>query len=389
MGGEKREKKKAQKIKIKNMTGVYYYESTTKRFRGKPDRTFYITYKMNGKRIWEKVGAISEKVTAVYASQIRGERLLQLRHGTLPSSLSGKEPTLNEAFAKFRDTHLTQSKHAHTVDNENRRYNKHIAERFGHLPLSKITPMDLEELKTQLLQKLAPQTVTHILGLIRQVYNKSLDWEIWQGTPPTSKLKMPKKDNQRVRYLSRDEAEELLNELRPRSTETGLTGSDQTHNMAMLSLHTGMRFAEIAKLRGENINITSGQIRIAESKNFQGRTIFLTKQCKEMFSTLTLKAGELVFPGRKGKTMERISRAFPRAVERLGFNEGITATRDKVVFHTLRHTFASWLAIDGTPLYVISQLLGHRSLEMTQRYAHLCPEVHQQAVVRLEEILNH
>ena len=55
-------------------------------------------------------------------------------------------------------------------------------------------------------------------------------------------------------------------------------------------------------------------------------------------------------------------------------NEGITDPRDKVVFHTLRHTFASWLVQAGVPLYTVQRLMGHKSIVMTQRYAHLAPD---------------
>ena len=63
-----------------------------------------------------------------------------------------------------------------------------------------------------------------------------------------------------------------------------------------------------------------------------------------------------------------------RAINKLDFNDGITDSRDKVVFHTLRHTFASWLAIQGTPIYTIKELMGHKTLAMTERYSHLIPD---------------
>ncbi len=67
-------------------------------------------------------------------------------------------------------------------------------------------------------------------------------------------------------------------------------------------------------------------------------------------------------------------------MERLGLNDGIDDPRDKVVFHTLRHTFASWLAIQGTPILTLKELMGHKSLAMTERYAHLMPDVKREAI---------
>ncbi|WP_319759587.1 site-specific integrase [Maridesulfovibrio sp.] len=378
----------ADLIKVKNMTGVFYYEHATKRFRGKPDRTFYISYKISGKRKKEKVGLLSEGFTAAFASQVRAERLRQLRNQTLPTALQGKDITLDEAWERFRDTHLVLSKNTETVSIEDQRYHKHIQPRFGHMQLSRITPFDLEEFKSDLLQKYAPQSTSHIIGLIRRTYTKHIEWKLWTGTPPTAEIKIPKSDNGRYRYLTVEEAKDLLKELRPAKTNNGHKGSATTYNMTLLALHTGMRFKEIASLRGEHINLKNKTLRIVESKNYKGRTIYLTSQVGEMLSSLPLKAGELVFPGRNGKTMTRISNGFKNAVNRLKLNESITDDRDKIVFHSLRHTFASWMAIEGVSLYGIADMLGHSSLEMVKRYAHLCPDVYKQATATFENYFN-
>ena len=66
------------------------------------------------------------------------------------------------------------------------------------------------------------------------------------------------------------------------------------------------------------------------------------------------------------------------------FNNGVTDPRQKITFHTLRHTFASWLAINGTPILTIKELLGHQSLAMTERYSHLSPDHKRQAVDGIE-----
>jgi site-specific recombinase XerD len=121
-------------------------------------------------------------------------------------------------------------------------------------------------------------------------------------------------------------------------------------------------------------------------KGSKSRPAFMTDQVKTVFESLgNGKPGELVFPDRKGHQMKRISNAFHRAVEVLGLNDGITDSRQKVVFHTLRHTYASWLVEDGTDLYVVQKLLGHSTLAMTERYAHLGESKLQNAVKSLEK----
>ena len=91
----------------------------------------------------------------------------------------------------------------------------------------------------------------------------------------------------------------------------------------------------------------------------------------------------LVFRDRKGNKIREVSNVFDRAVERLGFNKDVADRRDKVVAHTLRHTFASWLAMQGEPIITIQKLMGHSNLEMTLRYAHLSPSHERTAVEKL------
>jgi integrase len=81
----------------------------------------------------------------------------------------------------------------------------------------------------------------------------------------------------------------------------------------------------------------------------------------------------------------QIGNTFRRKVEKLGFNNGVEDDRYKAVFHTLRHTFGSWLAIRGESLQTIKELMGHKRISQTERYAHLCPDIKKQAVEALHE----
>jgi integrase len=86
--------------------------------------------------------------------------------------------------------------------------------------------------------------------------------------------------------------------------------------------------------------------------------------------------------------IKEVSNAFERAINRLGWNEGVSDPRQRVVFHTCRHTFASWLAIQGTPIFTIAKLMGHKSIAMSERYSHLSPDHKKEAVNGLEAALN-
>ena len=80
-----------------------------------------------------------------------------------------------------------------------------------------------------------------------------------------------------------------------------------------------------------------------------------------------------VFKSRNGGKIDDLSDTFQRVIDKIGFNDGVTDSRQRVVFHTLRHTYASWLVMNGVDLYTSQKLMGHKSNRMTQRYAYLAP----------------
>jgi site-specific recombinase XerD len=96
---------------------------------------------------------------------------------------------------------------------------------------------------------------------------------------------------------------------------------------------------------------------------------------------------DLIFKDRNGKRIVEVSQSFDRAVKDLKLNEGVTDWRQKLVFHSLRHSYASWLVESGTDLYTVSKLIGHSTLKMTERYSHLGQNTLQNAVKNLERTM--
>ena len=100
------------------------------------------------------------------------------------------------------------------------------------------------------------------------------------------------------------------------------------------------------------------------------------------------KGSEFLFPNKKGAQLgsDSATNSFARAVADAGLNPPNVDRRHKVVFHTLRHTYCSWLATEGVPLYVIGEMVGHSSPDMTKRYSHLCPDKKSQTVTLVQGI---
>jgi len=159
--------------------------------------------------------------------------------------------------------------------------------------------------------------------------------------------------------------------------------------MALLSLYCGLRAGEIFNLTWGDVDINRVTLTLRNTKSGKTRMAFMTEQVKKMFARLERRNNDdLVFPDRNGIRISRISNAFFRAVDDLGLNQGISDPRQQVVFHTLRHTFASWLVENGTDLYTIKELMGHSTLVMTERYSHLGQNTLQNAVRSLDRSLS-
>ena len=361
--------------------GVFEREALNRKNNNKPDTAFDICYKRDGKLKWEKVGWASEGYSAKMASHIRAERLRSMRHGLeLPQD---KPKTLfKDAVKKYLEWAKTNK--AKEGRDDRYLYDKHLKKRFGDIRMDQISSFDLEKMKSELLKEgYAPATVKHALVLIRQIYNKAIMWNLYRGESPVKRVKMPTISNQRTRFLSIEEADTLLKALRAKS--------EQVHDMALLSLHTGMRFGEIAGLRVHDVDLTNGLVNISDPKNRRPRRAYMTAAVKAMFQAripTEAKSNDLIFPDEKGKKMEFVSKTFPRVVDALGLNKGVKDPRQKITFHSLRHTFASWLALQGEQIQTISELLGHRTLQMTMRYSHLTPDHRKAAIGRFENALS-
>jgi integrase len=357
--------------------GIYERSSQNRLFKGKSDVCFDISYKVDGKKVWEKIGWFSEGYSAKLASDIRGERIRNIRHGEELPRQKNKSPFFKGIAEKYISW-VKENKKSWFSDEH--RYRNHLADRLDDKRLNEITSFDLERFKSELSkEELAPATVKHCLVLIRQIFNKAIVWNMYQGMNPIKGVKLPTIQNQRERFLSYEEADLLLNEL--------MKSSKALHDMALLSLHCGLRAGEIFNLRGHDIDLKNELIHIADPKNEQGRKAFITSAVKEMLKErLPELLDDYIFKDQKnGNKVKEISRTYRKIANRL-FNKKVKDPRQRVTFHTLRHTFASWLALQGESLMTIRELLGHKSFAMTQRYAHLIPDEKRRAAQNLEKI---
>ncbi|MBT4049513.1 MAG: site-specific integrase [Nitrospina sp.] len=407
-----------------NFSGVRYWESDVRGIDGKsiakgkkkpkkwkPDRCYTIRYKVEGKRKTETVGWESQGITAQYCSNLRGKIVSSIKTGE-GAYQSLKEKT---ALEKERREEEEAEKVAEAMENvpfhvlgdryiewaedekpasykaDESRYRNHLKPFLGDIPVKDIHTLTLEGFKRELKKKktpgkkpLSPKTIQHCLTLVRQMFNKAPSWGIYSGTNPvTETAKVHKKflqipDNRRLRFFSRKEASKLLSYLDEKNT--------QLHDITLLGIYAGLRADEIFSLLWRDIDLEYGVITIKDPKGVLNRAAYVTLPLREMLTRRKAEGfnkNSLIFKSTKGEKIKEVSNAFDRAIEKLEFNKGVTDPRDRVVFHTTRHTFASWSAMSGTHLATLQKLMGHKKIEMTLRYAHLCPSHEREAAERM------
>lgn len=280
--------------------------------------------------------------------------------------------TLSDAWNLYAELVLSLSS-KRSIITETGRWEKHITSYYGKdCLINQITNKSLLQFRAALTKKkLSPQTISHCLSLLRRVLHRAQQWDLFQSKLPN--FDMPRFDNKRVRYLSKNEAQELLVELSIKS--------QLWHDISLLSLHTGLRAGEIFSLRSSHFDAKQKVLYVFDTKSCN-RNIPLNEAAQAVLLK-NCKAKDFIFKER-GQQIKYVNRIFRDAVNACKLNSYTHDRRQKVVFHTLRHTFASWLVQKGTPLVVVGQLLGHKTLHMTARYAHLAPSQGANAVKELE-----
>ncbi|MDR2054741.1 MAG: site-specific integrase [Desulfovibrio sp.] len=398
-----------------NFLGVRYREHATRKHGVRPDRCFSIRYKVDGKDREEVAGWASEEMSAEKAFKMLSAIRDNIKKGTGPKSLAGiREENERQAaavekeqrakardevtFSEFWEKDYRQMAEAtrtpRTMETERGYYKKWIEPILGDIPLWRIDAAKVEAvtLRAHKAGKSAG-TICKIIGVVSQVWNRAASRDVVQGECPVRKVKKPRQDNRRVRFLSQDEAKTVLNALILRSVDV--------HDEALLSLLCGLRAGEIHNLTWGDVDLKNGTIHIRDPKNKRNRHAFITEEVKTMLERRHQGQAttELVFPTYNGKPRLWVSDTFSRTIDELGLNntgeftadgEGnpvpirISDARQRVVFHTLRHTFASWLVQQGTPLYTVAELMGHTTIEMSRRYSHLAPDTLRKAALSLQ-----
>lgn len=389
--------------------GVRYREHPTRKNGVVPDRYYTIFYKLNGKMIQEALGWASvswedeingKKVrmnwTEKRASLVLAE--LQKNHslGIAPSTLKEKKLLQANALALQKAESLTvlefwEQDYLHTLkarikstswQKEVSHFENRIKPLIGNKPLKTITPEDIEEMVGIMRsEKLSPRTQQYAVGTFFRIWKHAAKRKLVKpGENPASGIHVGKINNIRLRVLEPSELNAILEHL---------IAHDRTvHDITLFCAYTGCRFSEAARLTWEYIDFTENTVLFAETKNGESRELDLAPQLITMLKQrVPGKPGVHIFTKKDGSIYKEPPSGFKTAANNLGLNKD-RDPRDKVTFHTLRHTAATVAARNGTSVKDMQYIFGWKTPWMVFRYVKADRKARKQTMNGLAQSLS-
>lgn len=353
--------------------GVYYRESDSRNYGSKRDRCFYIKYYYQSKQIQEKVGWLSEGYSPETAREIRGRKLQEIKHGEIISEK--KDLRFIDAATKYlRWAQANKKSFKHDVS----RLENVILPLIGNKFLKQIKPSDIQDMIVSLQHRISKRgtafsnaTIKHHIVIIRQIYNHMINMGLYNGTNPANSkaVKYPRINNTITNNLTKDEIQRFF-------TVLDESPNQKSADLLRFALYTGRRRSEIFNLKWSDIDFERKQMVIRESKAGIRQYFPLKPEAMEIIKRQP-EDSEYVFPNTHGEKRTCIKEYFKRIKATAGLREAIR-------FHDLRHTFATELHASTGDLYLVSSLMGHRSIITTQRYAHINDERKREALEKMK-----
>ena len=340
---------------IKNNKGTFYREKV------------YIDGKaIHSPRFLRKTDA------AQWKARMSSEKAKYLSSGVMPKFLQEMEAiTLNDQALGWLETRVKLQLSARTYEHYANALKKHILPMFGHLNLSQIQMGHAHKL-IQHLQEAGHNArgVNLILSIFKRVLIEAV-----------KENRLDKNPFQYLREIKETPKADVFMSLMDINKILEVSRGHYFHSLFLIAINTGMRRGEIAGLCWDKVNFQTGLIEISRlrdrnglgdrTKTFKSRR-FIPMNAVVKAHLLELKKfaqGDLVILDEYGKSFDvnHLFRDFGRFLR-------LAKIKEHYRFHDLRHTFASHFMMNGGNIYDLQKILGHTSLEMTQRYAHLAPE---------------
>ena len=344
--------------------GVFFRKAA--RIGGKGiEKVFYIIFKKDGKNQEEKVGRqYADDMTSAKASRIRSDRIEGRRMSRKQVRESQKAIPEAWTLSRLWSAYAENKPDTKAIRTDKGRFEKHLKPTLGDKEPKDIIRLDVDRLRVNLSKNLKPQTVKHVLGLLKRLVSFGTKRQLCQVLPfPVDTIRV---DNITTEDLSQDQLKSLLKAI-DESIDI------EAANVMRMALFTGMRRGELFKLKWEDIDFDHGFFDIRNPKGGKSQKIPFNSQVHQILMNHP-RTAENVFVRGDGKPFADIRRRVNPIKKAAGIPDSFRA------LHGLRHTYASTLASSGqVDMYTLQKMLTHKSPLMTQRYAHLRDETMRKA----------
>lgn len=317
------------------------------------------------------------------------EKLAELRKSARDGGYMSLASRRKFTFGQLAHEYEEKQKGETYFDKTRKYYIPIIKEFFGQKKLCQIGPLDIENFKkkrkatpTRAGRERSDVAVNRELETLRHMLYKGIEWGMLTENPFTKFRDsiLYAEDESRVRYLSEDELKKLFKALEEKPKEKKKSPA-YLKDIIMAALLTGLRRGDLLNLKWSDVDLKKGIMFFNEQKKKAKRRIkVLNSDMIDLLKSTPRGESEHIFNGPDGNPMLDIKRSFKTILKRAGI--------ENFHFHDLRHTSASYMVMKGASLKSVQEHLGHTSLAMTQKYAHLSPEFQKSEIEKLSGVFN-
>jgi len=338
------------------------------------DRAYRVRLRQDGKqlsRVFANLELARDAETKWKGEILRGEQAITRKRPVL---------TLDEFWTKHYLPWVRQNKKSWHADHS--RYNQHIKLSIGNKEMDRISTFDIERLLSGMKSKkniqgkeFAPATLNQIIILLSHLFSLSKRWGIYKGNNPCELVHRPKINNQITEFLDHDQQARLM-------ATIAAWPDRMAASIIRFAMLTGIRRGELFKLQWQDISLEHGTMLLRGPKGKRDVSLPLSQEALDVLKDVPREyETDYIFYGMGGKQRTDFKQAWHAVRKAAKLPDGFR-------FHGLRHHFASSLVSNGVDLYIVQQLLTHKSNAMTQRYAHLSPNALKQATEKAGELLS-
>jgi len=254
---------------------------------------------------------------------------------------------------------------------------RNFIEYIGNLPLTNYTPQHFDVYKTERLKTIKAVTVNIELRTLRAFFNTAVRWKLLESNP--FNIQLVRVPENKPTFITKQEFQKLLSVIE----------ENWLKEVIIFAVSTGLRRGELVNLKWESVDLNRKLLYVESTPTFRtkaGRMRIIPLNDTALYLLQSRKSKDTssyVFSlNEKPLFANWITHLFKRYVREANL------CNQSIHFHSLRHSFASWLAQDGTSVYVIKDLLGHSDVKTTQIYSHLQPESLHAEVNKISVSLN-